>query len=284
MGSRARAIRTLVLGVALALVVAACGAPQARRLPPPKETSSTQPRSTTTNIDYSTVVLPSVAGETTTTLRTTGDTILAGVVGGPEGAVPGAIIRIERLVDDAVQSYEVRADEQGVWKLEGLPGGRFRIRAYLPPRLTMAEPVVRYLLDGDVEELSLNLVVYEGISVDATATPPDPMVGDAVALAVQVAERVVGPDGIGRPVPRENLPVRVNSSGWRSLDDDTRGITDADGVVVFTFECDRVGPVTATAIVGAGRRDFPLDVPDCAPLPTTTTTTTAPTTSTTASN
>ena len=87
-------------------------------------------------------------------------------------------------------------------------------------------------------------------------------------------ERQVDNDGIGREQPVANVPVRVNSSGWTSVGGDPSGLTDADGVVVFSYRCDQVTAVSAAAVVGVEQETFPLAVPPCAPRPTTTTTTT----------
>lgn len=258
----------VVLGL-LALV--ACSGPQARSLPAPSSTPSTTPETSTTRADFSTVPLTTVPGETTTTFVTRGDAVLTGVVGGPDGAVPGAIIRAERLVGDGVQPFEVRAGDDGAWRLEELPGGRYRVRAYLPPQLTMDEPALFYLRNDETRDVPLNLRTFTGIEVLAGTTPEITLVGDAVNLAVRVTERVVDDQGVGRLVPVAGVPVEVRSIGWDEVDE-PEGVTDEDGVVVFTFECDRATPVTATAVVGEERRQFPLDVPDCGPQPTTTTT------------
>lgn len=278
---RATACRGLLVGIAVAVtaLAAACSGPQPRTLPPPSSTSSTDPEPSTTTVDLSQQSLESVPGETTTTLRATGDVVLLGVVGGPEGALPGAVVRIDRLVGDAVQTVEVGTDEDGTWRREDLPGGRFRVRAYRPPDLTMTEPEVFYLPDGDTRELSLRVRTFEGLDVIGGVTPPAPMVGDAVNLAVRVVERFVDEDGIGRTRPMRSIRVRVRSSGWREREEPL-GFTDEDGTVVFGFECDRVAPVTATAIVGQDRETFRLEVPDCRPEPTTTTSATTTTEST----
>jgi hypothetical protein len=298
-----------LLGVLAVIVVfgSTCSAPANRTLPPPSSTSSTEPEPTTTSIDWSQVSLAPVEGVTTTTLLDTGDAILTGVVTGPEGNVPGATVRIERLVGDAVQTKDVLTREDGTWLIEGLPGGRFRVRAFVPPSLTMLEPEVFFLADGDTRELRLPVTLHQGLDVRSGATPSSPMVGDAVNLAVRVSERVVGDDGIARTQPLAGVAVQLRSSGWTALDgprssptttggglddddddDGDRGTTTGsggdvrftgdDGIVVYEFRCDRETSVTASVTVGSGPEEqtFPLEVPSCGPRPTTTTTTTEP--------
>lgn len=298
-------IATLALALVVVVVFAStCTAPGAQTLPPPEPTSSTQPEPTTTSIDRSQIVLQPVAGETTTTLTETGDAVLGGVVAGPGGAVPGATVRIERLVGDAVQTWQVQAAQDGRWALEGLPGGRIRVRAFLAPTLTMTEPEIFFLRDGETREVRLQLRPHQGLDVRAAAAPGAPTVGQEVNLAVRVLELVVDSEGVARTRPVVGTTVRLRWSGWTRVDgvpsagtgadddgsDEIDGfettrrsqgdeVTGSDGVALYTFRCDRASSVSATAVLGAGAQEqvFPLEVPSCGPRPTTTTTTTTST-------
>jgi hypothetical protein len=272
----------VVVGIVGFVVVfgSTCSAPDPRTLPPPSSTSSTEPEQTTTTVDHSRTVLQPVAGVTTTTLAEFGDAILSGVVTGPDGDVPGAVVRIERLVGDAVQVREVRTGDDGTWALEGLPGGRIRVRAFAPPTLTMLEPEIFFLTDGDQRDLRLVVREHQGILVLSDVTPLAPTVGSNVNLALRVVEKVVDDQGVARTRPVAELPVQVRSSGWEPLDGPAS--TDGDGVAVFTFRCERAATVTASAVLfdGEEERSYPLEVPSCRPRPTTTTTTTTTTSTT----
>jgi len=282
-----RPLRLLVPLLAVVAVIAVlsttCGRPERRSLPPPEPTSSPRPgESTTTEPDFSRVFLPAVPGETTTTLAESGRAVLEGVVVGPDGNVPDAVVRVERLVGDAVQRRDVRARPDGTYAVEGLPGGRLRVRAFLPPGLTMAEPEIFFLADGERRDLRLVVTRHEGPDVRASTAPSQPRAGELVNLLVWVAERVVDEQGVARTVPRAGVPVEVVSSGWTSVE--ARPVTDGEGVALFTFRCERASPVTATAVVGLGaeQRSYPLEVTGCAarPAPTTSTTTARATTTT----
>jgi hypothetical protein len=269
-----------VVGVVLVVAVfgGTCTAPDQRTLPPPDPTATTQPEETTTTIDRSRVFLQPVAGQTTTTLAESGDAVLRGTVTGPNGPVPGAIVRIERLVGDAVQVREARTGDDGTWIHEGLPGGRMRVRAYAPPSLTMLEPEVFFLVEAEPRELQLVVREHAGTFVLTDVTPSSPTVGSDVNVAVRVLERVVDDEGVARTRPLAGQPLQVRSSGWVFVDGP--GTTGSDGVAVFTFRCEQPSTVTAAVVLSDGveERTFPLDVPSCAPRPTTTTTTTSTTT------
>lgn len=273
-------LRPILTALACSAVLVACGSSTPRTLPPPSSTAPTTPESTTTTIDLSVVSLGTVPGETTTTLDQFGDAVIGGTVFGPEGPVPGATVRLERLVGDSAQALEFLTDEFGAWLIQGLPGGRFRVRAWLAPTLGMTDPETFFLPDGDARSIDTTLRTFDRVDVLSGTRPSAPMIGDAVNLAVRITQQFVRADGVVVFDAVDNVPVRVESTGWRPVDEPV-GLTDADGQVVFTFECDRVTEVTATAVVGADRQQFPLAVPSCRPLPTTTTTTTAPPSTTT---
>lgn len=272
----------IVAGVVALLVVlgSTCSAPERRTLPAPSSTSSTQPEAPTSTVDHSRTVLQPVPGETTTTLAESGDATLSGVVTGPAGPVPGATVRIERLVRDAVQVRVVQAGADGTWVLQGVPGGRMRVRAFAPPSLAMLEPEIFFLREAEPRELRLAVVEHAGVVVLSDVTPEAPTVGATVNVAVRVVQKVVDGEGIARTAPVPGAALQLQSAGWIFVNGP--GATGADGVAVFTFRCEQAGSVSAAVALfdGVEQRTYPLDVPACGPRPTTTTTTTSTTTTT----
>lgn len=294
------AVMVLVLvGSVLFMVflIASCGAPGSGLLPPPSSTSSTSTVPTTPSVDRSLIALEAFPGQTTTTVPLdVGRATIRGGVVGPEGGVGGAVVRVERLVGDVVQRRDVLTDDAGGYVLAGVPGGRYRVRAFLVPRLTTMEPDVFFLEDGGDKQVDLRTEAFEGLAATGATNPAQPIVGQGVNLAIRVAQRSVDGDGIGREVPVPGVEVRLRSSGFLELDstppptagpDDDEGstttsstttttvpprVTDADGVIVFQLFCDRVGTTTASAVVVTGESEetFSIEVPACAPVPTTT--------------
>ena len=299
---RARAIVSiLAAGSALVFVLTTSIEPSGRTLPPPSGTATTEPGPPTTPPDYSRIALEAVPGETTVPPPlAVGRSVLRGTVSGPDGPVPGAIVRADRIVAGGTQRSDVVTGADGTFTLGSVPGGRFRVRAFLAPTLAMTDAEVFFLTDGETKDLRLQVDQFVGAIVRASTTPSAPIVGQAVNLAVRIADRTVDADGIVRETPRPGETVRVAAAGWTSLDqrpttttsstlipepdrqpaDEGQPVmvTDGNGVAVFHFRCDRVTAVSASATVGADGQVYPLDVPPCAPVPTTTTA--APTTTT----
>src|SRR5262245_26898907 len=111
------ALPVLVLG--LSLVRDAQG-PDIPKLKMPEGVGPTAPP--TSLVDYSTVVLPTVAGTTTVPKPpTTGAAHLKGIVLGPFGVVGGAIVRVERLTETSTTRIDVFSGADGLWDLPNIP-------------------------------------------------------------------------------------------------------------------------------------------------------------------
>ncbi len=291
-----RHVATLI-GTAFAVLLAACGAPASGLLPPPSSTSSTSTAPTTLPVDRSLVGLEALPGQVTSSIPLeSGRSTIRGRVLAPEGDAAGALVRVDRLVGDAVQRRDVPTGPGGEFVLANVPGGRYRVRAFLAPRLAMMNSEIFFLEDGGTKEIDLRTEVFDGLTAKGATNPAAPIVGQGVNLAIRVAQRSVDGEGVGREVPLAGVPVRISTSGFAVLDrepdpdpepdpDDPDAepveepaaaarVTDANGVIVFQFACDRVGSTTATAVVGSGdtEQTFSIEVPPCSPVPTTTTT------------
>lgn len=301
--------RVVAAAIAVVVLVAVFGgtfvAPKSGLLPPPSAASDTTPDATTTTVDHSGIALPVVDGaKAAIPLVETGRATILGVVDGPQGRLPGAVVRLERLVGDQVQRVDVATAGDGTFRVEGIPGGRYRVRTWLVPLLVQAEPEVFFLADGGERELALRAEQLDEVLVRASTRPETPIVGDGVNIAVLVADRVIDADGVAQTQPRAGVPVALSVSGLAAVAPGAVRVTDGTGVAVFEFSCESVGSVSATALVGAaaGATDPPtepptsttptdptdpttgivdevvsLEIPPCAPIPTTTT---APTTTT----
>src|SRR3546814_3858763 len=172
--------------------------------------------SATAVIDRTGIALAPVAGATTTSVVERGSARIVGLVSGPTGPVPGATVRIERLVAGRSVRTDVVAGGDGRFVAEGLPGGRYRVRSFAPPLLAQLEAEVRFLADR--QEHSFDLVVedHSGLDVSASAAPSPAQVDAPVNLVVQLGWRQVDADGVVPPHPLQGIRIELTGlPHWR---------------------------------------------------------------------
>lgn len=226
--------------VALALLAACTDGDDAGPAP------TTEPTTPTTVVDRSGIALAGVAGQTTTTIREVGEARLTGTVQGPGGLIPGATVTVERLVAGRVVRTDVVTGPDGRFLLENVPGGRYRVRAFLPPTLAQLEPEIRFLRDGEEHSFELEVVDQGGIVVRADVAPEPPIVDQPVNLVVLVVTRTVGTDGIVRSIPVTGVTVELGGLGAWVLRDD--GSTTTTTTTTTTFETSTtLGTTTTTS-------------------------------------
>jgi hypothetical protein len=287
-------VRALTVALlALGLIAGACTDDEdAGPSPRPEDTSSTSLS------DYTGVDLQGVGGETTTTIEEKGTARLLGSVSGPSGPLAGATVRIDRLVAGRVVRHDVLTGPDGRWELRGVPGGRYRVRAFQAPVYAQEGADLRFLSDGEEHEYQLEVEDQRGAVVRADVAPDEPLVDRPVNLVVLVVQRTVSSDGIVSSTPVSNAYVELTGLGrWAVRDDrggDTDGFTDSiDATTSTTFE-DTGTADQGQVLDGAGRARFELQclqagdphlalripvlfIPDPGPPATgSTTTTTAP--------
>jgi hypothetical protein len=270
--------RFVVRGVAAVLLVAAAAACTSddpfSSLPEPK-TVVTEPTTSTTEVDLSGVPLPGVAGTTTTTIAIgPGPLTIVGRVEGPDGAVGGAIVQLERIVGDEVATTRVPTAADGTWNAANVLGGRYRIRAWRTPDLATAKPSLVFLDSGDPQRaVPLHLDAVGGVHVDAAMAPEPPTVDEPANLKVRVAQRTVDADGVVRDSPAIDVTVGLAGTGRWSVSSSNPSITGSDGSVVFRLTCRDAGPQPLSAQLSDGTT-FPLSLQAC--VDNTPTSTTSP--------
>lgn len=166
---------------------------------------------------------------------------LAGVVVGPDGPVSGAVVHIERHTSSGSAQMQVVTEEDGTWTADGLAGGRFRVRAYLPNVLADLEPQVFFLRTDEQRPLSSRLVgPADSLVVNFHASGPH-YLGATSTDAVTVGRELV--DGEGRlvlsPVPGHGVALTV--TGAAEFTDLHPGLTDGSGALRFSVVCSVLG-------------------------------------------
>jgi hypothetical protein len=189
-----------------------------------------------------------------------GEATIAGTVGTPDGPVPDAIVRIERLTGDEVASVDVRA-VSGSWQLASIRGGRYRVRAWHPPDMAQLEPEVFFLGSTETKQLSLLLTHFGDVSVTAN-TDPNPMpVGQPAILVTSVLTGAVDAQGVVRANPRPGVPTQLVSAGGLALDGSDRQVTDGEGNNGWRVRCLGAAPPSVALVVENVR--YAIILPPC---------------------
>ncbi len=261
---RALAMRFWALGAVTALVVvSSCTSSGStsgvEKAAPTTEAPTTVPAPTSTvaATPRTLATLPSELGP--------GPAHVAGTVTGPEGVIPGASVRVERLLDDtAVAATTVQSGADGHWAVDSVNGGRYRLRAWRTPDLAQLTPVVVFVAVDENKPIDLPVLRYAGDGkAVATLVPNPPVVGQAASLVVSAASGDVDSEGVLHSTPRPGLTVSLTLSPNVTITTPNPASTDETGVAGFQIMCNQPGPVTAMAVVGSLPQQ-PLQVPACA--------------------
>ena len=239
--------------------------------------------------------LPAVDGTTTTALPpNVGRARLSGFVTGPQGPVPGAVVRLERVIGGETQTVDVATGADGRYDAAGIGGGRYRVRAFLAPTLAQPTGQVLFLTDGEERTVDLTVEAFAEPSV-SIAVAPDPLLLDQpLNLAVRVSGRLVDPDGVVRTQPLVGGTVEVTAGGGWSTVSPPSATTDGNGEARFSSVCRATVPTQVQVVVrlpaavpGTLPTTASFEVAACvdpATLTTTTTSTVPADTSTTSSS
>lgn len=273
--------RTTAVVVAVLALAGACTGRRYEVLPPPPTTIALPP--TTTVPDFSSVAIRAVTGKTTTTVAITpGKANITGTVVGPGGPVPGAVVHVERLVDDAVGSVDVLTNPDGTFAVNGILGGRYRVRAFkpAPDNLALVKPELFFLSGADTHQSNLTLDLYSGINAAAAIAPNPPVAGEQANVLVLVTQRSVDGKGIVRAEPVPSTSIELFGTGqWQVLSQNLQS-TDAGGRARWVVQCGASGQQPLSVVVG-DNQSFPVYTGNCAEPATTTTSSTSSTTSST---
>jgi hypothetical protein len=254
----------LVSLLVVAAGAAACAKTREDALPP---VVPTVPTTSTTLIDYSTVPLAAVQGNPTTTVNQgPGRARLSGTVVGPDGPVPLAIVRVERLQDDAVVfKGDITTDAEGKWRTGRLVGGRWRARAWRAPDLADVRPDTVYLEASQSKSLQLKVDRYGAPAVTASVAPDPPVVGANANVAVVVTTASVDAEGIVRSTPIPNFWVQLVAPTI-TIAAPNSAPSDAAGRIGWVVSCTLPGPSGALVNLQNGASQA-IDLPPCAEPP-----------------
>jgi hypothetical protein len=203
----------------------------------PKNVSTTIPPPVTAPVDLTGVSLPGVDGTTTTVpVRNIGTAHIAGLVKGPNGPVPGATVRLEHLAGPTVTT-DVVSGPDGHYDAANIAGGRYRVRAFLPPTFAQTDPEVLFLADGELRGLDLPVDSYSGLTITSAIAPDPPLKDQPTSLVVRVGTQSVDANGIVRAKGVASATVDLSvAAGW-SVSGPSTATTNGDGDASFTIVC-----------------------------------------------
>lgn len=226
----------------------------------PKPTTTLTLPSTTTS--FTIVTVPGNPRSTTTLPSDIGpgEATIVGTVATPDGPVPDAIIRVERLTGDVVATVDVRA-VSGSWQLASVRGGRYRIRAWRPPDLTQLEPEVFFLGSAETKQVTLLLTRFGDVSVTA-ASDPNPMpIGQPATLVTQVLAGAVDTQGVVKANPRPGVPTQLVPASGLALEGADKQVSDGQGNNAWRVRCLAPGAPSVALVVESVR--YAIVLPPC---------------------
>jgi hypothetical protein len=206
-------------------------------------------------------LVPVAAGVPTTSIGFgPGNASISGIVRGPDGPVPGAIVEIERLLDGQSLTVQVVADATGRYSLQKALLGRIRIRAWRAPDLALVTE--KALFTKGAQNLDLAMDSYKRSDLQWAVAPSPLVVGRAATVIVQLSERLV--NELGRVVvqPVTGVGVSLLQQGVVQVASLEERISDEKGRVSFRLVCNEPGPSTIIARLAIGG-EASLDLPAC---------------------
>jgi hypothetical protein len=245
----------------LATMLAAC-AGGGYAVPKPRPMPNLPP--VTAAQDFSNVVLAGVPGRTTTTAPAIGpgSANLKGTVAGPDGPLPGAVVHLERFVDGGTATLDTLTAPDGTWTVPNILGGRYRIRAFLPPELALVKPAVFFLGGTENKSLDITLTRYTGLVATASIAPKPPLVDEPSNLVVRVAQQSVDSTGIVRASGVVGAAVQLVGSGLWRVDSPNPSTTDGNGDAFWQVRCRSAGSQQLAVLVN-DTDTLAVDVPPC---------------------
>jgi len=195
-------------------------------------------------------------------------------VQGPAGPVDGATVKIERFVGSGVASADVVTSGGGVWRMDSVLGGAYRIRAFKAPDVGQSNVEVFFLGATEKKTVDLRLTSSAGQQIFAVINPNPPRVNQPAILTVQIGTGRVDEQGRPAIIPMVGVVLQLSVGAGQALESSPQAATDATGSATWRVRCLAEGPNPVTLTIGNGVTQ--VSVPPCAaaavtPAATTTT-------------
>ncbi len=188
-------------------------------------------------------------------------------------AASGATVRIDRFVGDKSAGADLKTNEAGEYSLGGIPGGRYRVRAFRKPDATLTTPQVIFLSAGESRSLDIPLSRYNsGFVVSSAIAPNPPRVGETANIAVSITNQGVDDSGVARSSGQNGVTLTLITQSGRTIISANPTTTSGRGVATWTIRCEGLGDQGLSIGLPDGST-APVNVAACQlPPPTTTST------------
>ncbi len=183
-------------------------------------------------------------------------------------AAVGSTVRLERHTDAGIGVRDLAVNANGWFAAHDLPGGRYRVRAWVPGTATMTTSDVFFINAGDRVQRSYSLEVVDGEPLIQFANGGTMYTGMTGSLGASVTQHRVDEDGIVVTRPVSGIEVSVELARYLQPMSGTTLATDDQGLVVFRLRCLRPGQGTATVTFNDSQ--IPVALPACVNAPPTT--------------
>ncbi len=194
----------------------------------------------------------STAAESTISMRG-GTATLSGTALIGSRPAAGAVVRIERHTATGSGSIDVQTNSRGTWSAGDLPGGRYRLRSWLPGQAVDRAGTVFFIEAGESHAHSFRLEEVEddvSVQLNNSGVMFDGLTG---SVGVAVSRRQVDGEGMIVNAPVSTANVTLTVTGAAKLESGDTAKVDSSGHVTFKLRCTRIGSVSVTASVsGSG--------------------------------
>jgi len=197
-----------------------------------------------------------------------GESQISGLVKVDSEAVPGAVVRLERHTSVGTGVRDVIAGADGRFTARNLPGGRYRVRAWIPGLATMTESDVFFL---EAEESISRAYFLQPVDLEPKVgfvNGGTMTVGLTGSFGVVINRTDVDQDGIVVTVPVTGVEVSAVFSPEVAPMSAEVVATNDQGLAQFRMRCLRPGTGRATVTIGEKKQAVALA--GCVPMPATT--------------
>lgn len=188
----------------------------------------------------------------------------------PESSpLESGVVRLERHTTAGVGVLDLAVDDQGRWEADELPGGRYRIRAWIPGIATSGGSQVFFLAEGELSTHRIELFAIDPTPQLQLVDGGPMYVGLDSRVGVVASRQWIDDEGYSVTGPMAGVSVTLSVSGPLVLESSETAGTDSRGLASFGVRCTQPGATSGRAVMGDVTVSGPF--PTCQSVPATVT-------------